>query len=73
MKQAEPWVSKASARLNDVADVVAEKADGAAAALDSATDRIKDTAVGMVGVAKPVAEEVFNRVKDTVSDLAKRK
>jgi ElaB/YqjD/DUF883 family membrane-anchored ribosome-binding protein len=73
MKQAEPWMNKASDKMNDVADVVAERADGAAEILDSATDRVKDTAMGMVGIAKPVAEEIFNKVKSTVTDLVGRK
>ena len=73
MKQAEPWVNKASDKMSDVADVVAERADDAAEALDTATDRVKDTAKGMVGIAKPVAEEVFNKVKNTVTDLVGRK
>ncbi|MEY4348207.1 MAG: hypothetical protein RIS43_626, partial [Actinomycetota bacterium] len=33
----------------------------------------KDTAAGLVGVAKPVAEEVVTRVKNTVNDLVNRK
>ncbi|MEY4347811.1 MAG: hypothetical protein RIS43_230 [Actinomycetota bacterium] len=73
IKQAEPWVNKAGDKFNEVADVVADRADDAAAAFDSATDRIKDTAAGLVGVAKPVAEEVVTRVKNTVNDLVNRK
>lgn len=68
----QPYVEKATAVVSDLADVVAEKADEAAAALDTAADRIKDTAVGMAAVAKPVARDLAEKVKVTVAEKLKK-
>jgi ElaB/YqjD/DUF883 family membrane-anchored ribosome-binding protein len=72
MSNAGPYVEKAQHAVSDLADVVAGKADEAAAAFDTAADRIKDTAVGMVAVAKPVARDLAEKVKVTVAERLKK-
>ncbi len=71
--KAEPFMDEASKKLSEFADVAAKQADTAAQALDAGFDRLKDTVAGLAEVAKPVAENLVEKVKTTVNERINRK
>lgn len=71
--KAEPFMEDAGRKFNEFADVAAKQADVAAAALDAGFDRLKDTVAGLAEVAKPVAENLVDKVVSTVNEKIKRK
>lgn len=73
LAKAEPFIDEASKRLSEFADVAAKQADSAAHAIDAGFDRFKDTVAGLAEVAKPVAENLVEKVKATVDEKMNRK
>ncbi len=73
LAKAEPFLDEASKKLSEFADVAAKQADTAAQVIDAGFDRFKDTVAGLAEVAKPVAENLVEKVKTTVNEKINRK
>ena len=73
LAKAEPFMDEAGKKLSEFADVAAKQADSAAHAIDVGFDRFKDTVAGLAEVAKPVAENLVDKVKTTVNEKINRK
>jgi hypothetical protein len=73
LAKAEPFFDEAGKKFSEFADSAAKQADNAAHAFDVGFDRFKDTMNGLAEIAKPVAENLVDKVKTTVNEKINRK